>query len=114
MHFSKDDVSQLFTDLLYEFPIKQVNMNVSGWVCALDRDHWLLSDVLAHIADGAEKMNVMRDYSIMTEQFAGATTPNGWVLKIDLSDGTMDIAAVEMKGCFYKVLGRRMRRRNQK
>ena len=106
MHFSKDDVSQLFTDLLYEFPIKQVNMNVSGWVCALDRDHWLLSDVLAHIADGAEKMNVMRDYSIMTEQFAGADyIKRLGIEKIDLSDGTMDIA-VEMKDeLFYKVLG---------
>lgn len=106
MNFSLGEMNQMLADLLYEFPIKQINVGVSGWVCALGADHWLLSDIISKIKDGTNKMAVMRDFSDIEKVFGDSDyIKEAGVESIYLGSGTINLS-VEIEGSlFYKVLG---------
>ena len=36
-----EDINQIFSRVLYEFPIEQININFPRWVDSLDNSHWL-------------------------------------------------------------------------
>ena len=106
MNFSKQDMNVLLSDLLYEFPIKQVNLRMSGWLCALRQDHWLLADIIRRVRECVEDMRVMRDYAKIIEVFEGADyIRNLGIESIILADGSMDINLDVKESLFYQVLG---------
>ena len=44
-----DDINQVFSRVLYEFPIEQININFPRWVDTLENTHWLKVSLYASI-----------------------------------------------------------------
>lgn len=106
LQFTREDMNQLLSDILYEFPVRQVNFNISSWLCALNQDHWLLSDVLARLSEASEDVRVMRDYSRLTDCFDGADyIKRIQVDSIALGEGCIEIGVDIKQALFYQVLG---------
>jgi len=106
MTMSKDDINDILRTVLFEFPIKQMNINISKWVCALSNDHWLLSDILGKVSAGLNNVSRVRDYSVL----AGAISNTEYVEKIDLGEillgeGVVNVDVKLNDALFYKVLG---------
>ena len=66
LNMTREDSNDILKTVLFEFPIRQINLNISKWVCALSPDHWLLSDLMAKISAGMENVERVRDYSRLT------------------------------------------------
>lgn len=106
LKFTKDDMNRLLADLLYEFPIKQININVSKWLCALGREHWLLLDVMNRLAAVTEEMKIMRDHEKLIEAFSGCDyVEKVSTESIELGSGEMSIELMLRGELFYRVLG---------
>lgn len=106
LNFTKKDVTSLLSDILYEFPVKQINLNISGWVCALDKSHWLLNQVLEKVEESTDSVKVMRDYEIVTDAFEAENyVKRTSIERISLGDGRIDISVDVKESLFYQVLG---------
>ncbi|MBS5645626.1 MAG: stage IV sporulation protein A [Clostridiales bacterium] len=106
MEFTKENMNALLSDLLYEFPIKQVDLNISSWLCALDKDHWLLSDVLEKVNTSTEDVRVMRDFAKITDTFDELDyVKRVSIDEINMGDGTIRVEIDLQDALFYKVLG---------
>ena len=55
---TEQDIRDIIASLLYQFPVREVALDLPGWVTSLESDHWLLASVLStlRIACGIHKM----------------------------------------------------------
>ena len=104
--FGKEEMLRLLSDLLYEFPIKEIDLKVSKWLCALDREHWLLSDVLERLAHATDDMQIMRDHEKLKEVFTGCDYVDQIMpAEISLGSGRLTVHIKLKDALFYQILG---------
>ena len=71
LNLQKEDISTLLSELLYEFPVRQINYHISSWLCAMNADHWLLGDILEKLGSASEGVGAMKDFAALTVPFRG-------------------------------------------
>ncbi len=106
LNMEKQDVNALLSDILYEFPVRRINYNISKWLCALDEDHWLFSEVLEKIKEATEHVAVMKDFGALTQPFEDIDYIGKIAIDdILLGDGSINVGLDIKQALFYKVLG---------
>lgn len=106
MHMRNEDIDNTLEKVLFEFPIKEININLPEWVDALDMDHWLKKDFLDAVKAAAKDLYKLRDVKPAIEKFKDYE----FVGDVDVDDLRLGegIANVNMNtrsGLFYQVLG---------
>ncbi len=101
-----EELNGLLTDLLFEFPIREVRVQTPAWLTALAEDHWLGRSVLDSVRQAAGQMRRVRDH----EALRAALDANEYVegalpVRINLNDGTLEYRLDLKDGLFYRVLG---------
>lgn len=99
------DINNIFSRVLYEFPIEQINIDFPKWIDALDNTHWLKTSLYADI------MNAFSDISELKQIDKAITTlQNTEVIDkcssddINLGNGEVNITITLKEDLFYKVL----------
>jgi stage IV sporulation protein A len=61
LNLVEEDIHLLFQEILYEFPVKEVNIKLPDWVEELDLEHWLREEFNQAIRDNIESVFKVRD-----------------------------------------------------
>ena len=101
-------LSEILRQVLYEFPVRELDFALPRWVTMLDKGHWLQTEVYAAAMRLSEQISRMKDVS---------GSGNGSPAKLDceaventslsgmnLSDGVVRITVILKPEVFYKVL----------
>ena len=100
-----DDIRKILSQILYEFPVKVMNINFPHWINSLPLDHWLKSELLSDIKNAATEITRIRDINCFENAFDGNELTNGAnVQNIDLGQGSAQIKLNIKQELFYKVL----------
>ena len=59
--WSEGDINDILKDVLYEFPVKELDLFLPPWVDALPQDHPIKSALYAAIREGAADLHRIRD-----------------------------------------------------
>lgn len=51
LDITEQGIKEIMANLLYEFPVREVELRVPGWVTGLEEGHWLLSSLLETLRD---------------------------------------------------------------
>ena len=106
MSFSEQDIADIMSDLLYEFPIKQINLDISKWICALEPDHYLICEIYEKLKAATDNMRCMKDYPAIAEAFSDLDyVKNCSVSDISMGEGSINVTVRPDDHLFYKVLG---------
>ena len=62
MTLDMQDIQNILEMILFEFPIKQIDLQVPQWIEALSEDHWLIKEFLNEIAAHTQELTRMRDH----------------------------------------------------
>ncbi len=106
MELDEHEIKRILGRVLFEFPVKEIKVDMPKWVSALEKDHWLRSKVFSVIQTGAQNARRLREVSGIADSIAECE----YVLRaetsaVDLGSGHARIR-VELDGSlFYKVLG---------
>lgn len=106
MEMEQQDILSVFEQVLFQFPLREIRIQVPEWLDALDRDHWLVQHVLDSVRSGAGAVSRMRDHLHFEEAFAASPYSEG--LKndgIDLGQGRITYELPLKNGLFNRVLG---------
>ena len=49
LELTEEDIKGVLGQLLYQFPVREVEVDLPGWVAALPPDHWLLEAVIGQV-----------------------------------------------------------------
>lgn len=106
LDLEETDIREILGKILYEFPVRELSMDIPRWIMTLNRDHWLKSALYNEIKNTAANI---RKISQVNENIGNVANceyvENVRTNNIDLGKGSARIA-IDVKGeLFYKVLG---------
>lgn len=66
----EEDVLSVMKEVLYEFPVHEVNVNLPSWVMVLDEEHWLRRDFENSVRETVKDIRRLRDVDRVVGQFS--------------------------------------------
>ena len=100
-----DDINQVFSRVLYEFPIEQININFPRWVDTLDNTHWLKVSLYASIMNTFKDVNELKEIDNALEVLKNSDVIQSCSADdINLGTGIVNINISLNEDLFYKVL----------
>ncbi|MFB5189414.1 stage IV sporulation protein A [Alicyclobacillus fastidiosus] len=64
------EINYVLREALYEFPVKEVNVNLPNWVMVLDDEHWLRQEFHNSVRDTIQDIRRIRDIDRIVAQFS--------------------------------------------
>jgi stage IV sporulation protein A len=106
MRLADGDINAMLENLLYEFPLKEINVNMPGWARALTPDHWLMSEVIGGINETIDGLEKVRDYHMLMDKLASLEDVTGaGIQNIMLGQGSVNMTLSFPEALFYRILG---------
>ncbi len=100
-----DDINNIFSKVLYEFPINQININFPKWIDILDESHPLKSTLLNDLKTSFEKVKILKQIDKCIQNLSSSEViQQACVNKIELGTGSVYISIVLKEALFYSVL----------
>ena len=102
----EEDINNILKQVLYAFPIKEINICMPKWVTGLVKGHWLKKDVFDCIRAAAENVKYVRDVNGVTDTISECDYINKTIISgIDLGKGSAEICVELKNNLFFKILG---------
>ena len=100
------DIKGLMEKILFEFPIKEVNILLPSWVFTLANDHWLKNSLYDTMMGSAGRIERIRDVSgAVGEIGENQNLKRAQLVSMNLGEGCATVDAQLQDGLFYKILG---------
>lgn len=102
----EEEIKRILAHVLFEFPIKEIKVDMPKWVTSLEKDHWLRDSVFKCIQDSSREAKRIRQIKEITDgiqQCEYVTSAVATALDLGTGHARMEVRlAPEL---FYKVLG---------
>ena len=104
----ESQIRQILSQILYEFPVREISIEMPKWISSLETDHWLRSSVYSAIQQAAGKLQRIRELSDAINQIERCEyVTDAAIEKIDLGSGRTKLNVSLQPNLFYRVLGER-------
>ena len=101
----ENEISDILSGILFEFPTKEIAIDLPGWVGKLNKDHYLRSSVYKNIYSVSSKVEKVRDaQSCLNEYLQNEYVTDGRITSIDLASGSIKLKLSIEPSLFYKIL----------
>lgn len=102
---SEKDINEIIENILFEFPISEININMPKWVGELNYDHWLKKGLTDSVKNSVSNVKKIRDYKNISSQiecceYVEKVVPEN----IRLGTGEISLNIAVQEGLFYKLL----------
>lgn len=100
-----DDLNNIFSKILYEFPIEQMNISFPKWVDGLDYDHPLKKELYTEIKEAFKDIHILKQIDDGIGKIQKTEIIQKTVLEeINLGNGNVSITVNLKEELFYQVL----------
>lgn len=108
LELNQDDITLIMEQVLYEFPVKEMNVRLPKWVQTLSMSHWLRSDLEASIKDAVSSVKRVRDIDGCVMQLGAVDhVARVTVDKVNMATGVATIDLEITEESFLEVMGER-------
>lgn len=102
---SVNDINEIIENILFEFPVSEININMPKWIGELNHDHWLKKGLTESVKASVNNVKKIRDYKniasiINTSEYVNKVSPDN----INLGTGVINLDIIVEDGLFYKLL----------
>lgn len=105
MELSESEIKRILAQLLFEFPIREIRVDIPKWLVTLDSDHWLKAAVFSCIRESAEDMEKIREIQDTISKLSQCEYISDVTLgALDLGTGSATVNVSVASGLFYRVL----------
>lgn len=105
MELDETHIKQILAQILFEFPIKEIKVDMPKWVTSLEQNHWLKNSIYSVIGQSAGQAEKIRQVqSIIDAANSCEYVENATVTSIDLGCGKSRLNISLHSNLFYKVL----------
>ena len=101
----ENTIKGILATVLFEFPIREIRVNMPGWVRGLEKDNWLRRSVFDSIRDRARHIGRIREVQDAVDDLCDAENISSVNLtSMDLGSGRADITLAVDEDLFYRIL----------
>ena len=102
---SGSQINEIIKAVLFEFPVKEIEINLPGWIDALDAQHYLKQSIYASIRTAAENIRKINDAKGLVPALEeNEYLTDARIENICLGTGEITIKADAPEDLFYKIL----------
>ena len=106
LDMNESDIKQIMMQILFAFPIKEINIKMEKWITGLTKGHWLKDEVFSAVRESASDVKLVKEAKRAADRIGDCQyVESSSVSDIDLGQGSVTIQ-VNLDGTlFYKILG---------
>ncbi|MDA8442400.1 MAG: stage IV sporulation protein A [Peptococcaceae bacterium] len=102
---TQEDIMQILEEVLYEFPVAEVNINLPLWIDELEGTHWLREGFTDAVKAATAEVNRLRDIDGILDKLSEYQYAQDIVLQeMNLGTGIANIDVTAVDGLFDQVL----------
>ena len=106
LELDEDDIREILTRILYQFPVKEVALELPGWIMNLQRDHWLQKSIYQQARLCGETLDRIAGAKEALAALAECENiQDARIASIDLGSGSLRCRLEIPGGLFYRILG---------
>lgn len=100
-----EDIDDIFSKILYEFPVETININFPRWVEELPDDHWLKVELYDEIEKAFDNIRILKQVDRGINQLQSTKVITKTTLsEVRLGEGSVNVSIELNDELFYKVL----------
>ena len=101
-----EDINSIIETVLFEFPLKEVGVDMPDWVDVLENEHWLKKEIFTNILSSIKNVSKISDAKSISESLnlCEAITKSE-ISSINLGDGTVRVEVNTDEDLYYRILG---------
>ena len=105
---TKEEIAELFQDLLYAFPMAQLQIHLPRWMDALEFDNPVKNDLFIALADSANHIRTLADAEPSLSGIKSMDTVSDLAFSnVDLATGIVSCVITLPEKLFYEILSQR-------
>lgn len=105
VELDENEIKRILAQVLFEFPIKEIKIDMPRWITSLEKDHWIRSEVFSNIEKSASNITKIREVQDITNDISDCKfVKSAELLGADLGVGHSKIGIRLNEDLFYKVL----------
>lgn len=102
---STDDITEMFSNLLYEFPVEEIRINLPRWIDGLDFSHPLKCKLFEQIENAFNNVSALKDVSSCVSSIKETDIiSNTTINSIILGSGQVSVSISLKDELFYNIL----------
>jgi stage IV sporulation protein A len=106
LELEETEIRTILSKVLFEFPVKEIKVDMPRWLSGLEKSHWLRSAIYTNIQQSASKISRIREVDSIINNINNCEYVSGSkVASVDLGTGHARISVSLEQNLFYKVLG---------
>ncbi len=104
-HLDIEDINDIFSKILYEFPVETINIDFPRWIDGLPNDHWLKVELYSEIQNAFDNIHILKEVNSRIIQLQNTKIITKTTLsEINLGEGSVNVSINLIDELFYKVL----------
>ncbi len=105
LELNENDIMDIMSDILYEFPVKELKVRLPMWITALDGDHWLQKQMYSSVLNSASELKKVSEIKDFAKRLSGCENITYCTVdKVELGSGSATVVADIDRSLFYSVL----------
>jgi stage IV sporulation protein A len=105
MNLNEDMINEIIRNVLFEFPIKEIDIVLPHWVESLQDQHWLKSEIYSGLLSTFSNISRMWEAEKAVETLAGQSYISlGKLDNLNLGEGIVNATLGVPREMFYKIL----------
>lgn len=102
---SEEEIREIIAKVLYEFPIKEIAVQLPSWISYLNPDHWLKSVLCETLLNSCKKITKIRELKQLTDDVINCDyVEKSSIGSVDLGSGCAEIEVKLQNSLFYKII----------
>ena len=103
---NSEDINRIIETVLFEFPIREINIRMPSWIESLGNEHWLNKEIYESVFERIEGVEKIRHARTFADSLCHCGHIDGCVIDgMDLGCGNVTLDLVTDDSLFYKILG---------
>lgn len=106
LDLNESDIKEIISQILFEFPIKEININMPKWINTLDKTHWLKENIFTSIKESTKNLEHIREVKSCIDFIsANENITNCFIEQMDLGTGSVVMNIALNSNLFFKIIG---------
>ncbi len=103
---NENEIKRILAEILFEFPVKEIKIDMPSWLSSLEKDHWLRSCVYNCINNAAKEITKINEIQKLIDGLSKCEHIIGSeISSIDLGRGNARVKLALEPSLFYKIMG---------
>lgn len=105
LEMTEKEINQIIAQILYEFPVTSVSLDMPAWIKCLDDDNEMKSELFASVKENCQILSSINSVKKFVDMLSGEShVESVRISKMDLSTGAVHIDIQISSKYFYQIL----------